>query len=179
MALSDPPVRKLLGLLYLAGILMLADQFIEILAALLMGSFAPAPGAATWRFGAFGTVAGRFGLLLIADAFLFAAAIGLEHRVVLRSLGVIHLLLAVITLAALLVFGLDALEVRGRAQPPMAGRVTIAALRAAGLAALAIAIMSVAGVASLRATRKHRHKHGHSREVPTIVDGAPGGTLRS
>lgn len=168
MTLSDPAVRKLFGLLYLAGFLVLADQVIEILAALFMGSAPPAPGAASWRFGAFGLVAGRLGLLLLGDVFLFAAAIGLEHRIVLRLLGVIHVFLAAIALAALLVFGLDALEMRGRAQGPMVAPVSVAALRAGGLVVLAIVIMTGAGVTSIRATRKHRRK-GHSREIPTIT----------
>ena len=166
MPLSDPRVRRLISLLYLAGLLIIADQVIEILAALLAGS--PAPGAASWRFGAFGVVAGRLSVLLVADAFLFAAAIGLQHRMMLRVLGWIHLALAAVCFAALLVFGLDALEMGGRVRGAVAGPVGVAALRAGGIVALAIGLMIWVGVVSIQVTRRHRRK-GSTREAPPLV----------
>jgi len=43
---------------------------------------------------------------------IFAAALGLEHRGVLRVLAGLHLLLAAVLATGLVVFGLDPLEVR-------------------------------------------------------------------
>lgn len=157
----DPPVRKLFVLLYLAGFLMLVDQGIEIAVALLAGN--PAPGLASWRFGAFGLVAGRLGFFVVADAFLFAAAVGLEHRLVLRFLGWGHVVLAAIFLVALSVFGLDAIEMHGRARSAMTGLLNLATLRAGGVVALAIGLFWWAGITALRVTRKPRRK-GEGRD---------------
>ena len=170
MYLSDPLVRKLFSLLYLAGALILADQVLDLLAAILAVS--AQPSIATWRFGVFGLVAGRLNVFLVADAFLFAAALVLEHRLVLRSLGWTHLALTAIGLIALLFFGLDFIEIRGRARGTLNGSVNVAALRAGLAVGLTSVLCAWTGLASVRATRRTRRK-GHSREVPTLFTRPP------
>lgn len=169
MHLTDPRIRKLFALLYLAGFLILADQVIEVVAALLSGS--PAPSVATWRFGAFGVVTGRISALLVADAFFFAAAIGLEQRLTLRGLAWLHVLLTLVGVLALFLFALDAIEVRARSRGGLAGPIGWAALRAVAMIALTTGLLAWAAIAGLRASRKQKRK-GHSRQSPPLVQSA-------
>jgi uncharacterized membrane protein YwzB len=157
--ITSHAVRRLLGLLYLAGLLLLADQVADLAATLLAKPWLPSE--ATWRFGAFGLLLTRASVFLLADVMLFTAAIWLGHRKVLRSLGLLHLLVAVLLAAGLGTFVLDWLQVRS--QLPEDGRRSfdLAGLRAAGLAAMALGLSTWAGLVSLRATRARKH---HDRE---------------
>lgn len=143
--------RRLLGLLYLAAAFVLAEQVADLAATLLAKPWATSQ--ATWRFGAFGLLMTRVSVFLIADVILFAAALGLAHRRVLRALGVIHLLLALLLLAGLGLFTLDWLQVRTQMPAQGSQSLDLAGARAAGMAALACALCGWAGLATLRATR--------------------------
>lgn len=167
-----------MALLYLAGTLLLLDQLADLAATLLANS--PSPGAANWRFGAFGLVTSRLSVLLIADVMLFAAAIGLDHRKVLRLLGVFHLLLVPVLLGALAIFGLDWLQVRGRV--PAGGRIRfhLAGLRAAMLALLATLLAGWGGLTAFRAGR-HSRTSRHEGELSPLISiaGQPRGRTES
>lgn len=157
-ASGDPDTQRLLRLLYLAGLYIIADQAVDVAATLL--AHPVSPGAVVWRFGVFGLVATRATTLLVADVMLFAAAIGLEHRRVLRVLGALHLVLAVAVAAALAVFGLDTIQIRGLVGSGAERRFDSAAVRAAVAAALGIVVLGWAGIASLRAGRAMRARVG-------------------
>jgi hypothetical protein len=157
--ISSGPVRKLLALRYLAGALVIADQLADLVASLLAKG--PSPTLASWRFGTFGLLISRSSVFLIADVMFFTAAIVLGHRRVIRVLGAIHLLGAVLLLAGLVEFGLDWAEVRF--QVPEAGlrNFQYSTLRAAALGLVAAAISLWTGIVALTATRLHgRHKQG-------------------
>ena len=166
--IKSAPVRKLLPLLYLAGALVIADQLADLVASLLAKG--PTPTLAGWRFGAFGLLISRSSVFLIADVMFFTAAILLAHRKVIRALGAIHLLVAVLLLAGLVEFGLDWAEVRF--QVPESGRSNFqySSLRAAALALLMAAISVWTGIAALKATRTlGRRKHGDASPLLTQV----------
>jgi hypothetical protein len=149
--ITSHTARRLLGLLYLAAFLVLAEQVADLAATLLAKPLAFSQ--ATWRFGAFGLLMTRVSVFLISDVILFAAALGLGHRRVLRGLGVIHLLLALLLLAGLSLFVLDWLQVRNQVPPAATRSLDLSGLRAAGMAALAGALCGWGGLATLRATR--------------------------
>lgn len=165
---NSPAVRKLFGLLYLAGVLMLTDQVADLAATLLASS--PTPGAESWRFGAFGLLTSRVSVFLIADVMLFAAAIGLEHRRVLRVLGVVHLLLTPVLLAGLALFALDWLQLRGRVTGAGSRPVDFAAVRAAALAGLAGALALWVGMAAFRAGKTHHRPRHDGEPAPLLTD---------
>jgi len=159
-------VRNFYYLLYLAGSLIIADQGFEILASLSIAS--PSPGSATWRFGAIGVVVGRVAILMVGDVFLYFAAIGLQHRHVLRGLGWVHLVLAALGFVAFAVFALDVIEVRSRTSAAMRGSVDLAAVRAGAVVLLTSGLFLWAGIATTRQTRRTRHK-GSPHEAPPLV----------
>jgi hypothetical protein len=148
------PSRRLLGLLYLAGGLILADQLADLAATLLANP--PLPATTSWRFGTFGLVMSRASVLLTADVLVFAAALALQHRRVVRALAIMHLLFAPMLLAGVGLFALDWLQVRGQVSEAGQRSFDLAALRAAGLAFLAVVISAWGGVAAFRASRASR-----------------------
>jgi hypothetical protein len=148
------PARRLLALLFIAGVLILLDQSADLIATVL--SRPADPSAASWRFGVFGMVASRASALLVGDVMLFAAATALGWRSVLKVLGALHLLLAVGVLAGLVLFLLDAVQVRG-AVAADATRGYAAAVVRTGLVALATGItFAWAGLAAWGAGSRHR-----------------------
>jgi len=148
---SSPSMRRLLGLLYLAGAILIVDQVAD-----LIGTFLAQPVAldsAAWRFGAFGLISSRSSVFFVADAMIFAAALGLEHRGVLRALGVLHLLLAAALATGLVVFGLDTVEVRRGVTEAASGLYRSAALRVGLVSLLGTILMVWTGFVALTTAR--------------------------
>ena len=144
-------VRNLLALLYGAGILILADQAADLAATLLANT--PSPSAAPWRFGVFGLLMSRVSVFLVADVMLWSAALGMGHRSMIRALGLLHLLIAAVVFAGLVVFALDWLQVRGRVQAERTQGFDLAALRAVLIALLLIGVAVWAGRLALKGWR--------------------------
>lgn len=165
--ITSHAVRKLLGLLYLAGLLVLADQAADLAATLLAKPWLPSQ--ASWRFGAFGLLITRASVFLIADVMLFAAAIWLGHRKVLRSLGVLHLLIALLLTVGLGSFVLDWLQVRGQLPDTGSSSFDLAGFRAAAMAALVIVLTSWGGVTTLRATRARKPSQREGEASPLLT----------
>ena len=155
--LSSKAVRRLLGLLYLAAAVVIADQLADLAASVLAKN--PTPAIASWRFGVFGLLISRSSVFLIADVMLFTATILLGHRKALRSLGALHFLAALLLLAGLVGFGLDWAEVR--LQVPQAGvrSFEYSSLRAGLLALLVVGVSVWAGIVAFKATRVHGKQH--------------------
>jgi hypothetical protein len=165
VTLSDPHRRKLLALLYLAGFLIAVDQLADVLVTVL--STPVAFDSVQWRFGVFGLLATRTSVLLMAEVMVFAAAVGLDHRNLLAGLGVLNLVLAVCVLAGLVLFALDALQLRSMVRAGSALRYDSATLRAAGVALFAGILLAWSGIASLRAGSFGK---GRQREAALLID---------
>jgi hypothetical protein len=157
-------------LLYPAGVLLLADQLADLTASLLANP--PAPGLPTWRFGAFGLLMSRASMLLVADVLLFVPAIALQQRRVLRSLGLLHLVVASGLLAGVILFALDWLQIRKNVRETATRPFDGAALRASVVAVLGLGMSTWAGITVLRVTRPH----GRSRRgagAATLITPSP------
>ena len=168
--ITTSPMRNLLALSYLAGVLVLADQIADLAATLLATN--AAPGLASWRFGAFGLMASRGSVFLLADVMLFIGAIGLGHRRVLRALGIGHLLIAGLILGGLVLFALDWIQVRSRVKASATRPFDLAAVRAAGVAALGLAIATWAGVVCIKSSRgrpKNLRREGEASPLLTDI----------
>ena len=166
---SSPGLHTLLALLYLAGSVVLADQAADLTATLLANN--ATPSIANWRFGAFGLLVSRTSVLVVADVMLFAAAIGLGHRRVLRVLGALHLAIAVLLLGGLVLFTLDWLQVRSRVRAEAMGSFDLAALRAAVIVVLALGAAGWAGLTSLRATERSRSRSSRREDAAPLLTG--------
>ena len=133
--ISLKPSGPAAGILYLAAIVILLDQ-----SAILAASIYPiAADSVNWRFGAVGLLAGRATPFLLADLLLLAGAMLGGHRGFLRFLSAVHVLVAVLLLAALGMFVLDTLEVR-QLIPLDARTQALASATRAAIALIAVAI---------------------------------------
>jgi hypothetical protein len=142
------PRRRLLAVLFAAGLIILLDQSADLVATLLSRRIETS--APNWRFGLFGLVAGRTSALLLGDVMVLAAVVALGWRNMLRVLAVAHLLLGVCAVAGLALFILDAAQVRGAVPADSAGVYSSAVYRA-GIVMLAAAIfLPWAGIAAWR-----------------------------
>ena len=155
---------RLLALLYLAGAIILADQIADVTATVLLQSITT--GTANWRVAVFGMAASRASALMIADVLIFSAAVGLDHRRMVRFLSVVHGVLVVALLAALGTFLLDAVEVQRQVRPGGKHAFLAATGRAAAVALFGILLAGWAAVAGWRLSRVHEHK---SRSDPAAM----------
>lgn len=138
-----PKDRRVLWLLYIVAAVILVDQALEVLSLVWPLRF----GLASWRFGALGLALGKLEFLALADALLLATAVFLEHRRFLRILGLLHALVGLVVLAALGVFLLDGIQLRGVVQPERRREMTVAGVRSLMLGLVAGIACLVAGVA--------------------------------
>ena len=105
--------RRAVGLLYFAGAVVLLVELLEILALV----YPPHTSVASWRFGLLGVTLSRTAVFALADAMLLTAAIGLGHRTMLQTLGILHLVVAIVLLPAMVMYGLDVLVLRRSIRP--------------------------------------------------------------
>ena len=133
--ISVKPSGPVAGILYLAAIVILLDQL-----AILAASIYPiAVDSVNWRFGAVGLLAGRATPFLLADLLFIAGGMLAGNRGFLRFLAVLHVLLAVVLLAALGMFVLDTLEIR-QLIPLDARKQALASATRAAIALFTVAI---------------------------------------
>lgn len=170
---GSPIARRLLPLLYLAGGLILADQAADLLATVL--SQPVRPGAAEWRFAVVGLLVTRTSVLLLGDLFLLGAAIGLEHRRVIRVLGILHLAAAAILGLSLGLFLLDAVQIKSTVPRDASGDLLLAATRAGALLLLGTVFLAWAGLRMVRGSRAPRAAANADLVVGRAGSGEPQG----
>lgn len=149
-----PNARRLVPLLYLAGGLILADQAADLVSTVL--SQPVRTGSAEWRFAVVGLLVTRTSVFLLGDLFLLAAAIGLEHRRVVRVLGALHLLAALVLGAGLGLFLLDAVQIRSVVPAEGSGDLLLATARAGALLLLGTAFLVWTGLRTFRGSKPVR-----------------------
>lgn len=176
MQKASLPSRRLLAVLFAAGLLILLDQTADLVATLVSRKVdASAP---SWRFGLFGLIAGRASALLVADVMMWTAVLALGWRRTLRALGAAHLLLGVGATLGLALFILDAAQVRGAVPAESAAAYTSAAFRA-GIVILASAIILFwAGIAAWRSGGYRPQRDAASADSLLVTEPKTGSGLR-
>jgi hypothetical protein len=111
-----------------------------------------------WRFGAFGLLSNAMMIPVTGLLIAFVAAALFEHRVLQRTLGILALAFAVITAGALIIFGLDALQVRQQVATPMQLAFRVASTTAVTKSILGILTLGAFGLASLKAPKGPRRE---------------------
>ena len=150
------PTHRLLGLLYLVGGLILADQIADVAATVLLQP--GTTGTANWRVAVYGLAASRASILLLADVLLFVAAVGLGHRVVLRVLALLHGVLVLALAGGLLLFGLDVLEVQRLVREDGKSAFIAATGRAVVVSLVGLVLLAWTGVVAWRESRAHSRR---------------------
>ena len=163
--LTNTRIRPLVRLLFLAGVILLLSQLLDI-----WGTAVAAPieaGSPEWRLRMLGLVVARIPMMIVADALLFAAMIWLDHRAAVHSMGWIHLALTPVLGAALLVLVRDALGLR-KAVPGHA--IDVAAVRFGITLALSTILALLAGWSAVRNSRKPRWGGRKRLMTPLFTD---------
>jgi hypothetical protein len=106
--LSDANIQRYAKSLYPISFLLILVPLMD----LTLRALPPQFGSLQWRFGTVGLLLGNFGTILLGTALVgFVAAIAGDRRT-LRVIGYVAMLLAVLTVALLALFVLDALQMR-------------------------------------------------------------------
>ena len=160
------PIRLLGAALYLVAGLVLVDQVSELLVSLRPWDL----GRPHWRFGAFGLITGRATILVLLDAMVIAGA-GLRGNVLLlRAWAVVHLVAGLALAAAIVLFALDTVQIRGTVTPAAIGGFQAQAARAALTSSLLVLFCLGFGVAALVAGRRR----GGDSQVVIVVPNRDG-----
>ena len=109
-----------------------------------------------WRFGAFGLLSNAMMIPVTGLLIAFIASSMFEHRVLQRTLGFVSLAIAVAVAGSLVIFGLDALQIRQQVQPPMQLAFRVASTTAVTKSILGILTLGAFGLASFKAPKSPR-----------------------
>jgi hypothetical protein len=109
-----------------------------------------------WRFATVGLMLGNYGTLILGAALVGLAAAIIGERGVLRAVGIGALFMAVFTLAVLVLFGLDAVQLRQLVAAPVKRQVAISASGAAITGLLGATAWFLVGRAAMTASRGTR-----------------------
>jgi hypothetical protein len=134
------------------------------------------PGTLQWRFAVAGLFFGNLGTLLLGLglAGLLAALSG--NRTLLRGVGYAALVLAVVTLALLALFALDALQMRRLVVPAVKRQLMLSSASAMVTAVLAALAAGAIGRGALQASRAARAlAGGRTKAAPTALVGQTAG----
>jgi hypothetical protein len=154
------------------------------LADLALRSYPAQFGTLQWRFGTAGLLLGNYGTILLGLG-LFGLVAALQgNRALLRGVGFAAITLAVITLALLVGFGFDAIQIRALAQPAFKRQIltsSVGAVFTGLLGTLALVLLGRAALAASRATRVAT-SGGRARVAnapsPLVVGAAPAANAR-
>ncbi len=168
-------VRRWLPGLYLVGAIYCLMPFIETLGAL----WPPHPDSAAWRFGAAGIFLSFAASVPLGLLIATAAARVLEHRLALRLIGVISILVAVLLLMIIGAFALDVVQVRSIIKPNVKGGFDVASVKAAMMGLMIMVTMILLAISSFRAAAgEHGARRTTRRDrAPDLVVGKPSGPV--
>jgi hypothetical protein len=135
---------------------MVAMLVLVPLADLALRSYPAQFGTLQWRFGTAGLLLGNYGTILLGLGLLGLVAAIQGHRGILRGLDFGAITLAVITLALLVSFTFDAIQIRALAQAGFKRQIltsSVGALFTGLLGTLALVVLGRAALAASRVTR--------------------------
>jgi hypothetical protein len=171
--LSDEKLQRYAKSLYPVSLLLIMVPLTD----LSLRAFPPQFGSLQWRFGIVGLLLGNFGTILLGTglAGLIAAING--HRVVLRVIGYLALAAAVITLAVLVLFALDAVQMRQLANANYKRTVLFSAIGAMFAGLFGIVVLFSIGRGALVASRTTAATARRARPTPSplVVAGQTAG----
>lgn len=161
--------RGVLPVLYLAGLLLLADQFAE----LVISAYPFRPDEVPWRVGLYGLLLGRTSMIVLADLLIVIPAVLLNHRGVLAFWGAIHLLAGVALGIVAGMFVLDAIVLRNLLPPGSRRPTELTSLRALLLGVLVATASLWAGWLAVReVVPRRRSRRGAPAPVVGLSDRA-------
>ncbi|HEX8907149.1 MAG TPA: hypothetical protein VF771_20020 [Longimicrobiaceae bacterium] len=142
--------RPLVAAAYPVGALLFLIPGIEVTA----GAWPFQTSELSWRFGVAGILMKTMVTPLLGLLLAMAAAAYLEHRRVLRSLSVVAMAIAVLTVVIAAMFSMDFLQLRAMVTPAQRTGMTVASATALLMAALVVPTAAALGLGGWKATRR-------------------------
>lgn len=134
------------------------------------GTIAPLQlGEIRWRFGSLGIYGGYLLTPLFGSVLAMAMAAMMEHRRVQFAVAVLNLGIAIVTLAAIALFMLDALQIRSELGASSVGPFDLVVVRTSGKMFIVMATFLWLAVAGLRSYRKTRVPEGWQPGDPVPI----------
>jgi hypothetical protein len=165
--LHEENVQRYAKGLYPVALLLIVVPVTDI----ALRAFPPQFGTLQWRFATVGLLLGNYGTILLGLGLLGLVAALLAHRGVLRGIGLVCLLLAVVTLAVLVLFGLDAIQIRRLAQPGFKRQILTSSLGALFTGTVGAVALATLGRAALAASRGGRAATATRKAASPLVVG--------
>lgn len=150
--LTEENVQRYAKGLYPIGFLLLTVPLVDV----ALRAMPPQFGTLQWRFATVGLALGNMGTMVLGAGLLGLVAAIRENRKFLRVLGFAALVVAAILLAVVVLFALDALQMRGLVQPALKRQVLLSSAGAAFTASFGILAFALLGRAALGASRPAR-----------------------
>jgi hypothetical protein len=149
---SDENLQRYTKALYPAAFLLVLVPLVDI----ALRSMNAEAGSLQWRFGTVGLLFGNLGTVVLglSLAGLLSAISG--NRKLLRAIGLIAIVLAVVLAALLVLFGLDAIQIRRLVAVPMRRGIVISTAGAAFASVMGMIALAVGGRGALVASRADR-----------------------
>jgi len=126
--------------------------------------------SARWRFGALGLVSGAMLLPILGLLLASVTAVFSGQRWVHRAVSVIGLVMAIVFLTAMVMFGLDAIQVRREANPEVLRRYDVTVLKTLLMQLMQVVTVVLIVRSALRAGRMLRPERPAVRS-PDLVAG--------
>lgn len=130
------------------------------------------PGAVPWRFGAAGLLSGALVLPVLGLGLLLVSSSLLEQRILTRVLAVAAFLGVLLLLATLVVFALDAVQVRAQVRQEAKRAFDLATVKASITFVLEVLVLTVLGLNAFRLGRAASERHAdRKRDAGPLVVG--------
>ncbi len=167
--LSEDSFLRYVRALYPVGLMLMLVPVVD----LVLRSLPPQFGTLQWRYSATGLFLGNYGTLILGVALIGFTAALIGDRGILRAVGVGSLIMAVVTLAILALFGLDAIQLRQLVAVNLKTQVATSAAGAAFTGLLGTMAWFLMGRAAMTASRDTRPVTTRGR-APSPLVMAPG-----
>ncbi len=163
--LSEENLLRYVRALYSVGLLLVFVPVVD----LALRSYPPQFGTLQWRFATTGLLLGNYGTLVLGVALIGLTAALLGDRGVLRVVGTGALVMAVVTLALLVLFALDAVQLRQLVNVNVQRQVGLSSAAAAITGVLGTMAWFVIGRSAMTASRSARPVANRARAASPLV----------
>jgi hypothetical protein len=165
-----PDIRRWLPAVYLLALCLCVAPLLQTLGSLWPPHF----DEATWRYGAVGIFLSAVGAAPLGLLIALGAAVPLGHRVILRTVGVLAIILTLLVLIVCGAFALDVLQVRSIVRPEVRGGFDLGAAKAVFMALVVMVTSILIAIASFRTASPEPRRRTRRNGADLIVAQAEG-----
>jgi hypothetical protein len=169
--LSEENSQRFIRALYPVGLLLICVPLVD----LTLRAMPPQFGTLQWRFATAGLLLGNYGTIILGTALCGLVATLTGDRRVLRAVGFGAILMAVVTLALLVLFGLDAVQIRQLANPAIKRNILMSSLGAIFTGVFGAVVWLTLARAALAASRVAARPVARARAAAPLVATATSG----